>query len=124
MAAARLWRVFLAAAVVVAMQSSLLHPFEHFHAALGSGTVASDSARTVASDPAVKAIGDREPLETLDAKLCELCVAGAALGVAVPASSSAEPVFSSGGLAVWRDEGLFLAAFTPFFRSQAPPVLL
>jgi hypothetical protein len=113
MAASRLWRIFLAAAVLVAMQSSLLHPFQHFHA-----------AQTAAGDAAVKAIDDQHPFESLHSKLCELCVAGAALGAAAPASSAAGAVLSSGGLAASREESLFLAAFTPLFRSQGPPVLL
>ncbi len=116
MAAARLWRLFLAAAVIVAMQSSLLHPFDHFHHALG--------AQTPAGAAAVKAIDDRHPFETLHSQLCELCIAGAALGAAASAGSAAEPVLSAGGFAASREEGLFLAAFTPLFRSQGPPILL
>jgi hypothetical protein len=115
MAPARLWRLFLAATVVVAMQSSLLHPFEHFRAALGIQTAGASS---------VKAIDEQHPFESLESKLCELCVAGAALGAAASASSAAEAVFFSGGFAASRDESLFLAAFTPLFRSQAPPALL
>jgi hypothetical protein len=116
MAAAGLWRLFLAAAVVVAMQSSLLHPFEHFHDAPG--------AQTVAGEAAVKAIDDQHPFETLHAQLCELCIAGAALGAAASASSAVEPVLSSGGFAASRQDSLFLAAFAPLFRSQGPPALL
>jgi hypothetical protein len=116
MAVARLWRLFLAAAVVVAMQSSLLHPFEHFHDALG--------ARTAASDAAVKAVDDQQPFERLHPQLCELCIAGAALGAAASASSAAEPVLPSGGFAASRQDSLFLAAFTPLFLSQGPPAPL
>jgi len=117
MAAARLWRLFLAAAVLAAMQSSLLHPFEHFQKALGAPAAARGA-------PAVKAIGDPRPLETVHAQLCEICVAGAALAAAASANSAPQPVFSSGSFAASREEGLFLAAFTPLFRSQGPPALL
>jgi hypothetical protein len=117
MAVARLWRFCLAAALLVAMQSSLLHPFEHFQKALGARAAAGGA-------PTVKAIDDRHPLETLQAQLCEICVAGAALAAAASASSAPQPVFFSGGFAASRQESLFLAAFTPLFRSQAPPALL
>jgi hypothetical protein len=116
MAAARLWRLFLAVAVLVAMQSSLLHPFEHFQKALG--------AQAAAGKAAVKAIDDQHPLETLHSQLCELCVAGAALGATASASFAPEPLVSSGGFAASREDSLFLAAFTPLFRSQGPPALL
>jgi hypothetical protein len=116
MAAARLWRFLLAAAVLAAMQSSLLHPLEHFRGTLG--------AQTAAGDAAVKAIKDQQPFEMLHSQLCGLCVAGAALGAAASASSATEPARSSGGFAASREEILFRAAFTPLFRSQGPPALL
>ena len=118
MAVARLWRVLLAAAVLAAMQSSLLHPFEHLQKALGA------QAGAAAGKALVKAIDDRQPIESLQAQLCELCVAGAALAAAAPAASAHQPVFSFGGFAASREESLFFAAFTPLFRSQAPPALL
>src|SRR5712664_1103548 len=102
MAAAGLWRFFLAAAMLVAMQSSLLHPFEHFQKALGAHAPAGGA-------PAVKAIDDQHPLQTLHAQLCEICVAGAALAAAASASSAPHAVFSSGGFAASREESLFLA---------------
>jgi hypothetical protein len=117
MTLARLWRLFVAAAVLAAMQSSLLHPFEHLQKALGARATAGGA-------PTVKAIDDQHPLETLQAQLCEICVAGAALAAAASASSAPQPVFFSGGFAASRQESLFLAAFTPLFRSQAPPALL
>jgi hypothetical protein len=116
MAVARLWRFFLAAALLVAMQSSLLHPFEHFKKALG--------AHAAAGKAAVKAIDGQHPLESLQSQLCELCVAGAALGAAVSAGSAPQPLVSSGGFAASRQDDLFIAAFTPLFRSQAPPASL
>jgi hypothetical protein len=117
MAVARLWRVLLAAAVLVAMQSSLLHPFEHLQKTLGA-RVATGGA------PALKAIDDQHPLETLQSQLCEICVAGAALAAAASGTSAHQPFFSSGGFAASREESLFFAAFTPLFRSQGPPALL
>ena len=116
MAVARLWRVLLAAAVLAAMQSSLLHPFEHLHKALG--------ARALAAVATVKAIDDRHPLESLHAQLCDLCVAGAALGAAASMGAAPRPVLAARGFAASREEGLFVAAFAPLFRSQAPPALL
>jgi hypothetical protein len=113
MAVAGLWRLFLATALVVAMQASLLHPFEHLHAATQSAGAA-----------AVKSIDDRHPFESSHSKLCELCVAGAALGATASASSAAQAVLSSAGFAASRQDALFLAAFTPLFRSQAPPAPL
>jgi hypothetical protein len=115
MALAPMWRLFLAAAIVVAMQSSLLHPFQHFQGLLGA---------KAAGIAALKAIDEQHPVESPDAKLCEVCVAGAALGAAASASSVSEPVLSSGGFAALRGEGIFFAAFTPLFRSQAPPAVL
>jgi hypothetical protein len=116
MAVARLWRLFLAAAVLVAMQSSLLHPFEHLQKALG--------AQAATGAPAIKALDDQRPLETLHGQLCELCVAGAALGAAASGSSAPESLVSSGSFAASREQSVFLAAFTPLFRSQGPPALL
>jgi len=98
------------------MQSSLLHPFEHFKKALG--------ARAAVAKATVRAIDDQHPLETLQSQLCELCVAGAALGAAASAGSPSAPLVSAGGFAASRENGLFLAAFTPLFRSQAPPAFL
>ena len=98
------------------MQSSLLHPFEHFQKAFG--------AQAAAGVPAVKAIDDQHPLETLQSQLCEICVAGAALAAAASKTSAPQPVFSSGCFAASREGSLFLAAFTPVFRSQGPPALL
>jgi hypothetical protein len=115
-ALARLWRLLLAAAVLAAMQSSLLHPFEHFQKAL--------AAQASAAKATVRAIDDQHPLETLQSQLCELCIAGAALGAAASAGSAPEPLAFSDGFAASRQAGLFLAAFTPLFRSQAPPALL
>jgi hypothetical protein len=117
MAVARLWRVLLAAGLLVAMQSSLLHPFEHFQKVLGTRAAAGGV-------PAVRAIDDQHPLETAQSQLCEICVAGAALAAAAPGTSAHQPVLSSRGFAASREESLFLAAFTPLFRSQAPPALL
>jgi hypothetical protein len=114
MAATRLWRVLLAAAVLVAMQSSLLHPFQHFHSVFGPSPLQN----------AVKAVGDQDPFQALDSKLCELCVAGAALGAAASGASNSSERLSSDGFAASRQEPLFLAAFMPLFHSQAPPALL
>jgi hypothetical protein len=97
------------------MQSSLLHPFEHFRGVPGLDMGAATT---------LKAAGERTPFGSLDSKVCEVCVAGAALGAAASASSAASATDFSGSFAASRGEAVFLAAFTPLFRSQAPPALL
>jgi hypothetical protein len=112
MALSRLWRLFLAAALLVATQSSLLHPFKHFQAR---------GAQPVAS---VRSVADRHPFEVLHGQLCQICIAGAALGAAASFDSPSPSVVSRLERAAWRRDGLFIAAFSPLFRSQAPPALL
>lgn len=112
MALSRLWRLFLAAVLFVAIQSSLQHPFQHFQKA---------RAQAVAS---VSSAGDRYPFEALHEKLCDVCIAGAALGAAASFDSPAAPVISHRDPAAPRRDAVFVAAFSPFFRSQAPPALL
>jgi len=113
MTLSRLWRLFLAAALLVATQSSLLHPFKHFREARGAQTVVS-----------VSSVGDRHPFEVLHEQLCQVCIAGAALGAAASFEPSAPSVVSTGARASSRRDALFIAAFSPLFRSQAPPALL
>jgi len=112
MTSSRLWRVFLAAALLVATQSSLLHPFKHFQAR---------GAQAVSS---VSSIADRHPFEVLHEQLCDVCLAGAALGAAASFESRSAPVVSGRERAVSRRDATFIAAFSPLFRSQAPPALL
>jgi hypothetical protein len=112
MALSRLWRLFLVTALLVATQSSLLHPFQHFRA---------HSARAVAS---VGAVADRYPFEVLQEQLCQVCIAGAALGTAASFESPAAAPVSSRDRAAPRRDATFIAAFSPLFRSQAPPALL
>ena len=108
----RLWRLFLATALLVATQSSLLHPFEHFH---------EQHAQSVAS---ASSVDGKHPFEVLHAQLCDICVAGAALGAATSFDSPAVPVVSGHDRAFPRRAAVFIAAFAPLFRSQAPPTLL
>jgi len=112
MALSRLWRLFLATALFVATQSSLLHPFKHLQA---------HRAQSVAS---VSSVGDRHPLEALQEQLCQVCIAGAALGAAASFESPTTAVVSSRERAAPRRDATFIAAFSPLFRSQAPPALL
>ena len=112
MASSRLWRLFLATALLVATQSSLLHPFQHFQAR---------GAQSVAS---VGSVADRHPFEVLHEQLCQICIAGAALGAAASFDSPAVPVVSGHDRAFPRRAAVFIAAFAPLFRSQAPPALL
>ena len=113
MASSRLGRLFLAAALFVATQSSLLHPFQHFHEAKGAQPVAS-----------VSSAGDRHPFEALHEQLCDVCIAGAALGAAATCDSPVAPVISRRDRPAPRRDAVFVAAFSPLFRSQAPPPLL
>jgi hypothetical protein len=112
MALGRLWRLFLAAALLVATQSSLLHPFQHFQ---------SRGAQSVTS---VSSVGDRHPFEVLHAQLCQICIAGAALGAAASFVSPSASLISSRERATSRRDAIFIAAFAPLFRSQAPPAFL
>ena len=107
-----LWRVFLAVALLVATQSSLLHPFKHFQ------------ARAAQSATSVRALGDRHPFEVLHEQLCQVCIAGAALGAAASFDSPVSPLASARDRASQRRDAVFIAAFSPLFRSQAPPALL
>lgn len=112
MTLSRLWRLFLAVALLVATQSSLLHPFQHFQ------------SRAAQSATSVSALGDRHPFEVLHEQLCQICIAGAALGAAASFESAVLSVVSGGGRASSRRDAVFIAAFSPLFRSQAPPALL
>ena len=108
----RLGRLFLAAALFVATQSSLLHPFQHFPAR---------GAQSVAS---LSAVADPQPFGVLHAQLCQICIAGAALGAAASFDSLVAPLASGRDRASPRRDAVFIAAFSPLFRSQAPPALL
>jgi hypothetical protein len=108
----RLGRLFLSAALFVATQSSLLHPFQHFPAR---------GAQSVAS---LSAVADPQPFEVLHSQLCQICIAGAALGAAASFDSPAPAAVSRLERVAPRRDGLFIAAFSPLFRSQAPPALL
>jgi hypothetical protein len=110
---ARLWRLFLTAALLVATQSSLLHPFDHLQ-----------QARSAQSIAGVSSLGDTHPFETLRAQICDVCVAGAGLGAAASLDSPTAPILSTRDRAFARRKAAFLSAFSPLFRSQAPPALL
>src|SRR5258705_4651031 len=112
MVSSRTWRLFLAIALLVATQSSLLHPFKHFQAR---------GAQAVSS---VSSVADRHPFEVLHGQLCDICVAGAALGAAASFESPSTPVVSGRERAAPRRDASFIAPFSPPFRSQAPPALL
>lgn len=112
MASGRTWRLFLAIALLVATQSSLLHPFKHFQ------------PRGAQAVSTVSSVADRHPLEVLHGQLCDVCVAGAALGAAA-SFESASTLFALGSDRAASGRGAtFIAAFSPLFRSQAPPALL
>ena len=112
MLSSRTWRLVLALALLVATQSSLLHPFKHFQAR---------GAQAVSS---VSSIADRHPFEVLHEQLCDVCLAGAALGAAVSFESPSMPVVAGRERIASRRDASFIAAFSPLFRSQAPPTLL
>ena len=112
MASSRTWGLFLAIALMVATQSSLLHPFKHFQAR---------GAQAVSS---VSSIADRHPFEVLHEQLCDVCLAGAALGAAASFESRSTPAVPGRERAASRHDTSFSAAFSPLFRSQAPPAFL
>jgi hypothetical protein len=89
-------RLVLAASFLVATQIALQHPLEHLR---------------LSSAPAQH-------------QHCDACIAFASIGPAavshaVPAAAVSSDVFSATAQAA-----VFTAAFTPHFRSQAPPALL
>ena len=87
-------RLLLVAALVLAVQSTLEHPFKH----VGQGLAHSEQ--------------------------CDACIAHAALGAAAHSHASIAIPVSLRGLSETARPVLHLAAFTPPFRSQAPPAVL
>jgi hypothetical protein len=112
MPARRLWRIFLAAALLVATQASLQHPLEHLQQGRGAPAAALASA------------GDSHPFEPLHAQQCDVCVVAASLGAAAPSASLFKLSVPGSAFAAARTESVFIAAFSPLFHSQAPPALL
>jgi hypothetical protein len=108
----RLARFFLAAALLVATHASQLHPFAHFQ---------EQHAKSAAS---ASSVGDKHPFEGVHTQLCDVCVAGAALGAAASVDLPALPAASGLERAFPRRAEVFIAAFSPLFRSQAPPTLV
>jgi len=86
-------RLFLAAAFLVATQVALEHPLEHL------------------SQSSAPAHGQH----------CDACVAFASIGAAAVSHPPISIDAPSGGFSAAAPETVFTAAFTPHFRSQAPP---
>jgi hypothetical protein len=87
-------RLVLAASFLLATQVALQHPFEHLKQ----------------SAPAQH-------------QQCEACIAFASIGPAAVLQVSLCVVVAAVGFAATAQAPVFIAAFTPHFRSQAPPVL-
>jgi hypothetical protein len=102
----KLARLLLAALFLAATQVALVHPLEH----VGSGS-------------SELALGEKYPVDLVHAQQCDVCVATASLGFVSSSVLSFEPPMLPGGTAQETQEHLFLAAFAPLFRSQAPPTL-
>jgi hypothetical protein len=107
----RVWRLFLATALVVATQVSLLHPLQHF-------------PQPDLHDRAVTSADEHHPAERVHAKQCEMCVASASLGAAAAGNVRLQFSVPTSRSAASAEAHPFIAAFAPLFRAQAPPVLL
>ena len=87
-------RLVLAASFLIATQVALQHPLEHLKK----------------SPPAQH-------------QQCEACIALASIGPAAVSHASFSVAVAAAGFAATAREPVFIAAFTPHFHSQAPPVL-
>lgn len=88
-------RLVLAAAFLVATQAALQHPLEHVWK---SSTPAHEQ--------------------------CDACIAFASIGPAAASYAAPAAAVSSDSFSAAVPAAVFTAAFTPHFRSQAPPALL
>ena len=89
-------RLVLAAAFLAATQVALQHPLEHLWQ---SSAPAQDHH-------------------------CDTCIAFASIGPAAVSHASLTIAVPAAGFAATAQAPVFTAAFTPHFRSQAPPALL
>jgi hypothetical protein len=89
-------RLILAASFLLATQVALQHPLEHVKQS---------------SLPAQH-------------QHCDACIAFASIGPAAVSHGSLAIVVPAAGFAATAQAPVFTAAFTPHFRSQAPPTLL
>ena len=87
-------RILLAATFLVAAQAALQHPLDHL------GKAAKHEQH------------------------CNACVAFASVGAAPVAHPTLQVDIAAAGFSSVAYAAVFTAAFTPLFRSQAPPVLL
>jgi hypothetical protein len=111
MAVSRFWRALFAVAFLFATQSAIVHPISHVES----------QARAPAAGPT--GVDEQHPFELRHAQQCDVCTAAVALQGLVSGSSHFS-VESFAAVAPGRDPAAFIAAFTPLFRSQAPPALL
>jgi len=89
-------RLVLAASFLVATQIALQHPLEHLKQS---------------SSPAQH-------------QHCDACLAFASIGPAATSHASLAVVVPAAGFAATAQSPVFIAAFTPHFRSQGPPAVL
>jgi hypothetical protein len=89
-------RLFLAASLLVATQLALQHPLDHL----------------------------KQSTTPAQEQVCGACVAFASVGAAAVSHAVLQIEVAPAGFASVAHAPVFLAAFTPLFRSQAPPAVL
>jgi hypothetical protein len=89
-------RLVLAASFLIATQVALQHPLEHV----------------------------KQSAPAQHQQQCEACIALASIGPAAVLQVSLNVVVAAVGFAATAQAPVFIATFTPQFRSQAPPALL
>jgi hypothetical protein len=104
-------RLLFAAAFLLSTQAALQHPLQH----LGNAQGAARKAAT---------LGEEHRYDRSHAQQCDVCVALAALGAAAPLLKSFVVASAPRSFSESARASRFVAAFTPQFRSQAPPALL
>ena len=88
-------RLILAASFLIATQVALQHPLEH--------------------------VKQSAPAQH---QQCEACLALASIGPAAVSHASFSIAVAAAGFAATAQAPVFIAAFTPHFRSQGPPAVL
>jgi len=106
----KLARLLLAAAFLLATQVALVQPFAHVgpHSTAQSATVWA---------------GEQHRADLSHAQQCDVCTAAEGLGAFALSSIPSYSADQDGQLGVSSAAQVHLAAFSPLFRSQAPPAL-
>ena len=106
-----LWRVLFAVAFLLSTQAALQHSLQHLAKNRGGGYASAVAGQEHASDRA-------------HAQQCDVCAAFAALGTAAPLLKTFVVALPGLSFSESVRHERFVAAFTPQFRSQAPPAPL